>query len=471
MDAPRNDRGRYPPGPPGLPLIGNLLALGKDPLGFFAEMADRYGDFVSLNLAGWPALLVSDLPAIEKVLVEQHRNYIKHKFFWRHVTAVFGKGLLTSEGDLWQRQRRLAAPAFAARQLRGYDDAMVALTRRMLGGWKDGEIIDIHPEMMGLTLRIAAKTLFDSEVERDIHDMDRAMNDLIVEVASRYKRPFLIPDALPLPGHLRYQRAIRTVERVVSSMIAERRASGLDHRSDFLSRLMAARDDADRPMSDSLLRDEAITLLLAGHETTALALSWTWFLLGRHSPAQARIAAEIADVIGDRPVTADDLPRLKFTESVVMEAMRLYPPAWAIGRESVQPFDLGGYSFPTGTTIFIIPWVLHRDPRYFEEPETFRPERWMGDLERKLPRFAYMPFGGGPRICIGQRFAMMEAVLALTTMVQRFSMEWLPDHKVTPFPSITLRPQGGVWLKITERKMNGRSGRIEASPPSLPDRI
>jgi len=456
-EAPRSAGGPYPrrrpPGPRGLPLIGNLLALGKDPLGFFAETAKRYGDLVSLDLAGWQTLLVSDLPAIEKILVDDHRNYVKHRFFWRHVTAVFGKGLLTSEGESWQRQRRLAAPAFAGRQLLAYDSAMVALTRQMLDGWKDGEVIDIHPEMMGLTLRIAAKTLFDSEVERDIRDMDHAMNDLIVEVASRYKRPIFVPDAIPLPGHLRYRRAIRTVERVVSSMIAERRASGLENRNDFLSRLMAARDEAGKPMSDTLLRDEAITLLLAGHETTALALSWTWFLLGQHPDAQSRMAAEIAEVLGDRPARADDLPTLKFTESVVTEAMRLYPPAWAIGRESTQPFELGGYSFLAGTTIFIIPWVLHRDSRYFEEPEAFRPERWMGSLARELPRFAYMPFGGGPRICIGQRFAMIEAVLVLTTMAQRFSMEWQPDRKITPFPSITLRPNGGVWLKIKAIRM------------------
>jgi cytochrome P450 len=455
-EAPRAVWGRYPrsrpPGPRGLPLIGNLLALGNEPLGFFAEAARRYGDLVSLNLAGWQTLLVGDLPAIEKILVQDHRNYVKHRFFWRHVTAVFGKGLLTSEGEPWQRQRRLAAPAFAGRQLLGYDSAMVALTHQMLDGWKDGEVIDIHPEMMGLTLRIAAKTLFNSEVERDIRDMDHAMNDLIVEVASRYKRPIFVPDAIPLPGHVRYRRAIRTVEGVVSSMIAERRANGLENRNDCLSRLMAAHDEAGMPMSDALLRDEAITLLLAGHETTALALSWTWFLLGQHPEALSRMAAEIAEVLGDHPATADDLPTLKFTESVVMEAMRLYPPAWAIGRESTQPFELGGYSFPTGTTIFIIPWVLHRDRRYFEEPEAFRPERWMGNLARELPRFAYMPFGGGPRICIGQRFAMIEAVLVLTTMAQRFSMELRPDRKVTPFPSITLRPNGGVWLKIKERR-------------------
>jgi cytochrome P450 len=306
---------------------------------------------------------------------------------------------------------------------------MVSLTRHMLDDWTDGEVIDIHPKMMELTLRIAAKTLFDSEVERDIRDIEHAMNDLITEIASRYKRPIFVPDAIPLPGHIRYRRAIRTIARVVSSMIAERRASGLENRIDLLSRLMAARDDAGRPMSDTLLRDEAITLLLAGHETTALAISWTWFLLGQHPDAEARLAAEIAEVLGDRPATADDIPHLKFTESVVMEAMRLYPPAWVIGRESTRPVELGGYSFPKRTTILISPWVLHRDHRYFGEPEAFRPERWMGNLARELPRFAYMPFGGGPRICIGQRFATIEAILMLATMAQRFSMEWQPDRK------------------------------------------
>jgi cytochrome P450 len=441
-----------PPGPSGWPVVGNLLALGRDPLGFCSETTRRYGDLVSLDLAGWPTLLVNDLSAIGRILVEDHRSFIKHSFFWRHVTAMFGDGLLTNKGEAWQQQRHLAAPVFAGRQLLAYDHTMVALTRQMLDGWNDGEILDIHPEMMGLTLRIAAKTLFDSEMERDIREIEHAMNDLIVEVASRYKRPILVPDAIPLPGHVRYRRAIRTIERVVSSMIAERRASGVESRTDFLSRLMAARDDAGRPVSDKLLRDEAITFLLAGHETTALALSWTWFLLGQHPDAETRLAAEIGEVLGDRPATADDIPRLKFTESVVTEAMRLRPPAWAIGRESTQAVELAGYSVPEGTTFLIVPWVLHRDRRYFDEPETFRPERWMGNLARELPRFAYMPFGGGPRVCIGQRFAMMEAILVLTTMAQRFSMEWQKDRTVKPFPSITLRPNGGVWLRIRKRR-------------------
>ncbi|MER9022391.1 cytochrome P450 [Mesorhizobium sp. M0815] len=441
-----------PPGPKGLPFLGNLVAFGKDELGFITETARRYGDLVWLNLAGWPALLVSDMEAIETILVKDYGNYIKHRFALRHVKALFGNGLLTNEGESWRRQRRLAAPAFAGQQLLAYDAAIVSLTHQMLDRWTNDQVLNIHPEMMELTLRIAAKTLFDSEAEWDIADIDHAANDLVIEMESRFKRPILIPDAVPLPGHFRYRRAIRTLERIVSSIIAERRASGLEGRYDVLSRLMEARDEMGKPMSDALLRDEAITLLLAGHDTTALALSWTWFLLGQRPEIQARMAAEIADVLGDRPATTDDIPRLKYTESVALESMRIYPPAWIIGRESIGAFKLGGYAFPAGVTIFISPWVLHRDPRHFAQPEMFRPERWMGNLAHELPRFAYMPFGGGPRICIGQRFAMMEAVLILTTMAQRFSAEWQSGHKVTPFPSINLRPRGGVWLKIKDRE-------------------
>lgn len=376
---------RRPPGPRGFPFLGNLLSL-RDPLRFFAESVKAHGDLVWMNLAGWPALLVNDIDAIETILVKEHRNFVKNSFFWRHVRALFGNGILTSEGDFWHWQRRLAAPPFAGKQLLSYDRDMVALTERMLQGWKAGKEFEIHTELMGLTLRIAAKTLFDTEIEQDIADMERAADDVIVEVAARFRRPVFIPDAVPLPGHLRYRRAIRTVERLVGRIIAERRQTGYEHRTDFLSRLMAARDENGNGMSDQQLRDEAITLLLAGHETTALALSWTFLLLGQHPEVHHRLAEEIDKTVGERPVTSEDLPNLKHVESVLLEAMRLYPPAWAIGRESTVPFQLRQYSFPKGTTIFISPWVLHHDPRYFDEPATFRPDRWAGGLQEHLPR-------------------------------------------------------------------------------------
>jgi len=303
---------------------------------------------------------------------------------------------------------------------------------------------------MGLTLGIAAKTLFNAEVEEDVSIMDEAVNTLTDQIAVRFARPFVIPDAVPLPGHIRYRRALRRVDEVVQRIIRERKSDGQD-KGDLLSMLMHARDDNCDPMPDRQLRDEAVTLLLAGHETTALALSWTVYLLGQHRDTEVQVAGEIAEVVGSRAATVEDLPRLRFTDQVVTEAMRLYPPAWAIGREAVEDCEIGGYPVPAGTTILISPWVIHRDPIHFDEPMQFRPDRWNGDLARQLPRFAYLPFGGGPRICIGNRFATMEAILILATVIQRFRLELQREREVVPFPSITLRPKGGIWVKPIAR--------------------
>jgi cytochrome P450 len=243
---------------------------------------------------------------------------------------------------------------------------------------------------------------------------------------------------------------LRHVEAIVARLIRERQSSQQDA-GDLLSMLMQARDENGSPMSDRQLRDEVVTLLLAGHETTALALSWTWYLLAQRRDLDAQVSAEAREVLGDRTPGLEDLPRLKLAEWIVMEAMRLYPPAWAMGREALHDCEIGGHFIAAGTTVFMSPWVLHRDQRYFDNPNEFRPERWCGDLARQLPRFVYFPFGGGPRICIGNRFAMMEAVLILVTMVQRFRLKWQRDRPVVPFPSITLRPKGGVWVKVDGR--------------------
>lgn len=440
-----------PPGPKGIPLLGNLLQFNSDQLGYFGKSVREFGDIVGYNFAGWPTIFINDSDAIEHILVKNHRNFIKNQAIWRHFRAVFGQGILTAEGETWQRNRKLAAPAFAGQQLLSYGPDIVSLTKAMLRTWTDGDRRDVHPDIMGLTLRIAAKALMDSEVERDIEDMDHAVNDLIVEMARRVKRPTVIPDWVPLPGHIRYRRAIATGERVINRMIAERRSNGYDGRSDFLSRLMAARDDDGNALPDRQLRDETLTMLLAGHETTALALSWTCYLLGQQPDIGRRMFEEVESVLAGRDATTEDLPQLKFTESIILETMRLYPPAWVIGRESVGPFEVGGYQFGAGTTVMIAPWVLHRDARHFDEPEAFRPERWLDGLARRLPRYAYMPFGGGPRVCIGQRFAMIEATLILATIAQHFGVEWLSDHPVSPFPSITLRPGGGVWVRLAAR--------------------
>jgi cytochrome P450 len=441
-----------PPGPRGLPLLGTIAEFGRDKLGFFARCQRDHGDIVATNFAGWPTLLVSDMPAIERILVTEQHRFVKNSLVWRQTRALFGAGLLTSEGALWRRQRSLAAPSFAPRRLAGYIPSVSAITERTVDAWPAGEVFDMHARTMSLSLEVAAKTLFDSPVTDDVRVIDHALNDILRELEARIRRPVLLPDALPLPGHLRYRRGITAVEAVIERMIRARRDRSDAHGSDFLASLMAARDADGGEMSDQQLRDEAITLLLAGHETTALVLSWACYLLGQAPDVADRLADEVERIAPDRPLAADDLKQLRLTEATLLESMRLYPPSWTIGRESIEPFEIGGYYFPAGVTVFISQWVIHRDARYYEEPSAFRPNRWLAGLQHTLPRFAYMPFGGGPRVCIGQHFAMMEAVLMLATIIRRFRIEWVGDRPIVPEPSITLRPKHGVDVRLARRR-------------------
>ena len=426
-----------------------MLSFGRDPLHFLTDCARRYGDLVPFRLGVWPALLVNDPDDIEYVLVKNHRGFTKNRLFWRYVRAIFGTGLLTATGEDWQRQRRLNAPAFSGDRLATYGAVMIRHAGAMLRSWQPGERMDVHAEIMALTLEIAAETLFGTSVKRDIVDFEQSTNVLMEEISTRLRRPVFIPDGIPIPGNVRYRRALRRIDQLVARIITERRQSGED-RGDLLSMLLRARYENGESMTEHQIRDEVVTMLLAGHETTALALSWTCYLLSRHPQIQSALAAEVREVLGMRVPTVDDVSRLRLCEYAINEAIRLYPPAWAIGRQAVAPCEIGGYPVPAGMTIFIAPWVLHRDPRYFEDPAAFRPDRWAGGLAKRLPRFAYMPFGGGPRVCIGNRFAMMEAVLILATIEQHFFLE-AQNENPEPFPSITLRPKGGVWLRPHSR--------------------
>ena len=441
----------WPKGPKGVPFLGNLLGLARDPLAFYTNCAQQYGDIVGMRLGSWPALLLNDPNDIEYVLVKRSRDFVKNSFFWRHVTAIFGNGLLTSEGEFWHRQRRLAAPAFTGSQLSSYGDSMVRHTKAMLDDWKAGEVRDVHADMMVLTLRIAAESFFGAVVEEDVDVIKRDGDVITREIATRFKRPFVIPDVFPWPGHIHYRRSIHRLEKIVARIVRERRKNMGDS-NDLLSSLMKARDENGQPMSDRQLRDEGLTLLLAGQETSAIALSWCFYLIGQHRDVHTRMADEAEAVLRGRNATVEDLPRLNYIEKVIKEAMRLLPPAWAIGREATTDCEIGNYLVPKGTTIFICPWVLHHSARYFDDPAEFRPERWDGSLEQKLPRFAYMPFGGGPRICIGNRFALMEISLVIATVLQHFELQWDASRPVVPLPSITLRPEGGVWMNVSSRQ-------------------
>ena len=436
-----------PPGPRGQPLIGNMREFAGDVLGYHERLRAEYGPVVKLKLGSRVIYAVNEPELIHTVLVTNHRNFIKHSFFWRHVTAIFGRGLITNEGESWLRQRRLTAPAFHRERVLGYGNTMVDYTERMLADWRAGDVRNVHHDMMALTLEIVAKVLFDADVASDVQSVAHAFDAATDEIAARFRRPLFIPDWVPLPGNLRYRAGVKMLDKLVYRIIAEHHDSGASG-DDLLSMLMQVRDEDGSAMTDEQLRDEAVTLLLAGHETTALALSWTWYLLALNPAVQGRLAEELHTVLGGRAPTPADLPALRYTESVINESMRLFPPAYGIGREAVEACELGPYHVPKGTTIFISPWILHRDARWYEEPLAFRPERWHDGLAERLPRYAYMPFGGGPRICIGSGFAMMEAVLLLATIGRRFRLRPVNDAPVVPFPTITLRPRGGVTLRV-----------------------
>lgn len=441
-----------PPSPKGHFIRGHLPELRRDWIGFLTACARDYGGVVLLRFGNRTVYFVAAPDAIETVLVTKSRDVIKN-FALRKSRTVLGNGLLTSEGDFWRRQRRLMQPAFHRQRIAGYGTRIVEMTEQMLESWKHGQVRDIHADMMELTLYIISKTVFDVDVRGMANTIDAALSVLMDDFTQRLSSPilFLVPSSVPLPANLRVRAAVQQLDTLIYRIINERRTSGED-RGDLLSMLLHAQDEDDgSQMSDTQLRDEVFTLMLAGHETTALALSWAWYLLAQNPVAETRLHEELQSVLNDRVPTMDDLPHLHYTEMVILETMRLYPPSWLIGREAMEPFTLGDYDVPVGTTLFMSQWVTHRNPQYFEQPEAFRPERWADGLAKRIPKYAYFPFGGGPRLCIGNHFAMMEATLALATIAQRFQFRLVEGYPIVVQPSFTLRPQFGVQVHVHAR--------------------
>lgn len=430
----------------GLPVLGLLPRFRRDPLGTLADVFHRYGPLVQTRLGRREFLLVHEPEYIEQILVVQHPRFVKGPGV-EALRAALGDGLLTSEGELWRRQRRLAQPAFHRPRVAAYGDTMVAYARRHIEGWRDGDVRDLAAEMMRLTLAIAAKTLFGVDIEAEAGRIAQALDVAMQAFVARTRSFLPLPEHWPTPTYLRFRRALADLDQVVYSIIEQHRAAGED-KGDLLSLLMLAVDEEGQGMTARQLRDETLTLLLAGHETTANALSWTWYLLAKHPQVAAALRQELWDVLGDRDPTPADVPQLVYTQAVVRESMRLYPPAWILSRRAVEPFALGPYRFPAGTVALMSQWVVHRDPRWYEDPEAFRPERWLGDLARRLPTYAYFPFGGGPRRCIGEPFALLEAVLVLAVMARRFDVELLPTARVEPEPVVTLRLKHGLPVRL-----------------------
>jgi cytochrome P450 len=437
----------------------------RDPMGFLARMAQEYGDVVRMRLGNLPTYLLVNPQHIEYVL-RTHGDLFRKDEVSRWLTPLVGQGLLISEGAFWRRQRRLAQPSFQHQQIERYAAIMVEQTERMLAAWHDGQIRDPHQDLMRLTLGIVAKTLFDAELTGEASVIGGSL-EIVMNHFMSPMRWVPIGNRLPLPSTRRFRRAIRQIDEIIYGIIRRRRESDQDP-GDLLSRLLAARDEEGQGMTDRQLRDEVVTLVLAGHETTALVLFYTFDLLAQSPEVESRLAAEVRAVLGGRPATAADVPSLRYTEWVVREAMRLYPPAWGVGREALADCEVGGYHVPKGTQFFLVQWIVHRDARWFDDPEAFRPERWDHDLIKRLPRCAYFPFGDGPRICIGNHFAMMEAVLILATIVRSYRLCREPGQTLELLPSITLRPRHGILMRIhargLERAPAADAGRNSAGP-------
>lgn len=451
-----------PPGPKGHFLFGSVSEYIRDPLSFLSQCAKEYGDIVrfpGVRFIGYTGYFLNSPDYIEEVLATKTHQFGKFKRGFGIIGRILGNGLVTSEGDFWRQQRRLMQPAFHRERIAAYGDIMVAYTNRMLARWQTGDVCDIHQDMMRLTLEVAAKTLFDADLEDRADEAGRALAFAIEYFDQWQKNPMatLLPESIPTPGNVRSQKVLQRLDAIAYDIIRQRRESGQD-KGDLLSMLLAARYEDGSQLTDEQLRDEVMTMFLAGHDTTALAMTWTWYLLSQHPEVEAKLAEELRTVLDGRDPTFADLPRLRYTDMVVKEAMRLYSPVWAMARVANTDCEIGEYPIQKGSIIIMSQWVMHRNSRYYDEPEVFKPDRWADGLAQRLPSYAYFPFGGGPRVCIGKSFAQMEAVFLLATIAQKFRLTLVPGQDITPWPAFTLRPKHGVKMVVSDRSLQTASG-------------
>jgi cytochrome P450 len=443
---------RKAPGPPGHLLIGNLLEFRRDVLGALLEGRETYGDIVRFRLGPNVVHLVANPADIEHVLLARHENYDKQTRSSAKIRSVTGQGLLTTSGDFWLRQRRLTQPVFARERLGAFLGIMTSATAATLERWdrlaRRGESLDVASEMMRLTCTIVAKALLGVDVAADLDTIETSAAVLMAHAWRRLERIVDPGVRLPTPANLRFRRALARLDAIVDRIINQRRAADRGG-NDLLTMLLSRTDDeTGQSMSDAELRNETITLLLAGHETTANALTWTWYLLARHDWAARRARDEIMAVLGDRLPTLDDLARLEYTTRVLRESLRLYPPIWIMERRALADDTIDGFHIPGGSSVVISPYVTHRHPSFWERPEQFDVDRFLPQRAAGRAPHAYLPFGGGQRLCIGNNFAMTEALIILAMVLSRYRLALVPGHPVEPKPGITLRAAHGLLVTL-----------------------
>lgn len=445
-----------PPGPRRRALFGAFVHLARDPLAFMVACASGGQQVTRVCIGTEKLVFLTDPLLIHEVLVGRASEMVKDQITQK-LNETMGNGLLTSEGSFWRRQRKLMAPLFKRKQLADYADIMANRTALAVAAWPDGEQRDLHMDMMALTLDIIFRTVFGAEMDpaaagKVAHAIDLMMDQFEKELRTWQR---FVPKHWLRRGRAKTRQARDTLDAIVYELIRQKRATALEG-DDLVSRLLAARGDDGAAMSDMQVRDEAVTMVVAGHETTALVLTFTSMLLSDHAEVAARLRAEIDTELQGRNPGLDDMARLPFTKAVVMESMRLYPPAYIIGRQVLAPIALGGFRIDPGDQLLVPQWVLHHDARWFDEPQAFQPERWLAQadgstLEDRLPQHVYLPFGGGPRVCIGQHFAMMEAILCLATLVQKVELAVVPGQSRELSPAVTLRPRHGLKVVVKQR--------------------
>jgi cytochrome P450 len=444
---------KLPPGPKGLPLFGLAFQVLRDPLETLRRLAREYGDIVCVPIVNQHRIFLNHPDYIEQVCIVQQAKFHKSKLTKDVTQRLLGQGLLISEGDFWRRQRRLAQPAFHRSRINEYGATMVERAEVRMKQWRDGDVRDITQEMMAMTLDIAVRTLFGSTLQAEAEQVGDSLGYLMRYSLRKARSPIKIPENWPTPANRRATRETQFLDSLVYGIIKERQAEGnTNHHHDLLAMLMSAMDEDGTQMTPRQLRDESMTLFLAGHETTALTLSWACYMLSENPAAEARLHEELQGILADRAPELADFERLPYLRAVVTETLRLYPAAYIVARTSVAPCTIAGYDFPADTTMIMAQWVMHRDPRYFDDPEVFRPERWLNGLENRLPAGAYFPFGDGPRRCIGQGFALLESALVLATIAQKYRFKLVPGHPVIPDPLVTLRAKHGIRMTFHARQ-------------------
>lgn len=441
-----------PPGPGRFIPRRDLDALRQSPLHALCVAAARYGGIFRYPVGFWTITVVTDPAGVGHILQANNRNYSKDTFQYNLLGLVTGQGLLSSDGDYWFRQRRLAQPAFHRARLANVAQLTTDATTAMLDRWGEhterGESLDVDEAMMSLTLAVVGRALFSVDLSRDAGALSRAALATLNHVARRARMPLSPPTRVPTPGNRRFVAAVKTLDAAIFALIAARRRDP-DAADDLLAMLMAARDaDTGEGMSNRQLRDEIITFLIAGHETVASALVWAWYLLSMHPATERELQRELAAVLGGRVPTMDDLPHLPYTRAAVDETLRLYPPSWISTRRAMADDVVLGKRIPAGSLVVMSPYATHRLPHLWPNPEGFDPDRFLPGADEGRHRFAYFPFGGGPHLCIGNTFALVEAQLIVATVAQRYRLALVPGQAIEVAPLVTLRPKHGMHMTV-----------------------